>query len=36
MILETIIGPSPEVGYLYIYDPTYSRWVKFIGAAWDW
>jgi hypothetical protein len=36
MILETVLGASPELGYLYIYDPTNSRWVKFTGAAWDW
>jgi hypothetical protein len=36
MILETVLGASPELGYLYIYDPANSRWVKFIGAAWDW
>jgi hypothetical protein len=36
MILETVLGASPELGYLYIYDPTKSRWIKFIGAAFDW
>lgn len=36
MIMETIIGASPEIGNLYIYDPTQTRWVKFIGAAFDW
>jgi hypothetical protein len=36
MIMETILGPSPEIGNLFIYDPTQSRWVKFVGAAFDW
>jgi hypothetical protein len=34
--LEVVIGASPELGYLYLYDVISSRWVKFTGAAWDW
>ena len=36
IIIETVLGASPEIGYLYAYDPTNSRWVRFTGAAWDW